>query len=74
MNFIVGRMVISDMRTSCDQYARLHRDTAKTRAVGKSSARLAVQSADFSGGRLFHRAAVLTARPSQRSADLQRLA
>jgi hypothetical protein len=35
MNFIVGRMIISDMRTSCDQYALLHRDAAKTRAVGE---------------------------------------
>jgi hypothetical protein len=34
MNFIVGRMIISDMRTSCDQYALLHRDAGKTRAVG----------------------------------------
>jgi hypothetical protein len=35
MNFIVGRMIISDMRTSCDQYALLHRDAAKGRAVGE---------------------------------------
>jgi hypothetical protein len=35
MNFIVGRMIISDMRTSYDQYALLHRDAPKTRAVGE---------------------------------------
>jgi len=38
MNFIVGRMIISDMRTSCDQYALLHRDAGKTRAVRAGSA------------------------------------
>jgi hypothetical protein len=35
MNFIAGQMIISDMRTCCDQYALLHRDAAKTRAVGE---------------------------------------
>jgi hypothetical protein len=35
MNFIVGRMIISDMRTSCDQYSLLQGDAAKTRAVGE---------------------------------------
>jgi len=28
MNFIVGRMIIRDMRTSCGQYALLQRDAA----------------------------------------------
>jgi hypothetical protein len=32
MNFIVGWMIISDILTSCGQYALLHRDAAKTRA------------------------------------------
>jgi hypothetical protein len=35
MNFIVGRMIISDMRTSRDQDALLYRDAARTRAVGE---------------------------------------
>jgi hypothetical protein len=35
MNFIVGRMIISGMRTFCDQYALLYRDAAKTRAAGE---------------------------------------
>jgi hypothetical protein len=35
MNFIVGRMIISDMLTSCDQCALLYRDSARTRAVGE---------------------------------------
>ena len=34
MNFIVGRMIISDMRTSCYPYAVLHRDAARARAAG----------------------------------------
>jgi hypothetical protein len=35
MNFIVGRMIISDMLTSCNQYALLYPDAAGTGAVGE---------------------------------------
>jgi hypothetical protein len=35
MNFIVGRMIISDMRTSCDPYALLYRNAARTSTVGE---------------------------------------
>src|SRR5208337_1030233 len=37
MNFIVARMIISDMRTSCDQHALLYRNTARARAAGRAA-------------------------------------
>jgi hypothetical protein len=35
MNFIVGRMIISDILTFWGPYALLYRDAARTRAVGE---------------------------------------
>jgi CubicO group peptidase (beta-lactamase class C family) len=62
MNFIVGRMIISDRFTSCDQYAPLvprhGQNPRRWKNVAQGS--LSSPSAD---GRLFHRAVVFTARP-----------